>query len=181
MRARSAASAEVTVREELFSSFADLAAALKRLLTGEHFDAVVHAAAVSDFGVEAVVSAGVVHQPGGGKLESGPEPVTLRLRALPKLVDSLRMESRNPQLTVVAFKLTTGAAPVAVSAAVDALLKRSGADFVVHNDLADRGSGGNFPASIYRRDLGASVHCKTRSDLAVALEQLLVARGQPAK
>ena len=179
LRARPAAIAEATVREETFSSFAELAAALKRLLGGEHFDGVVHAAAVSDFGVEAVVSAGVVHQPGGAKMESGPEPVTLRLCALPKLVDSLRSQSHNPRLTVVAFKLTTGAAPAAVSAAVNTLLKRSGADFVVHNDLANRGSGGDFPASIYRRDGAAEVRCATRRDLAVALEQLLVAGAQP--
>ena len=178
LRARTATTAEAAVREEIFSSFADLDVALKRLLSSEYFDAVVHAAAVSDFGVEAVVSGGVVHQPRGAKLESGPEPVSLRLAALPKLVDSLRSQSRNPQLTVVAFKLTAGAAPAAVSVAVETLLKRSTADLVVHNDLADRNGGENFPACIYQRDGGAAVRCETRSDLAVALEQLLVARGK---
>ena len=179
LRARSAAAADAGGREEVFSSFAELDAALRRLLGGEHFDAIIHAAAVSDFGVEAVVSAGVVHLPGGAKLESGPEPVTLRLRALPKLVDALRPQSRNPQLTVIAFKLTTGAAPAVAGAAVETLLQRSGADLVVHNDLADRGDGDDFPASIHRRGGGPALRCTTRSELAVALEQLLVAAGQP--
>jgi len=179
LRARSAVAAEAGTREEVFSTFAELDAALQRLLGGEHFDAVIHAAAVSDFGIEAVIADGVAHQPGGAKLESGPEPVTLRLRALPKLVDSLRKHSRNPQVTVVAFKLTTAAAPAAVSAAVSTLLTRSGADLVVHNDLANRGNGEDFPASIHRRGGGSAMRCATRSELAVALEQLLVAAGQP--
>jgi phosphopantothenoylcysteine decarboxylase/phosphopantothenate--cysteine ligase len=178
LRARAAVAAAGGGREETFSTFADLDAALQRLLGSEHFDAVIHAAAVSDFGIESVVTDGVAHPPGGAKLESGPGPVMLRLRTLPKLVDSLRENSRNPRLTVVAFKLTAGADPAA-GAAVEALLKRSGADLVVHNDLANRGHGGDFPASIHRRGGAPAVQCATRGELAVALEQMLVSINQP--
>jgi phosphopantothenoylcysteine decarboxylase/phosphopantothenate--cysteine ligase len=178
LRARSAVKAGAVSREELFSTFAELDTALKRLLGGEHFDAVIHAAAVSDFGIESVVTDGVAQPPGGVKLESASAPVTLRLRPLPKLVDSLRADSRNPRVTVVAFKLTTDAKPAAVNAAVEALMQRSGADLVVHNDLSQRGKGDDFPACIYQRDGLPAIPCPTRSELAVALEQKLLSMGE---
>lgn len=177
LRARSAVKADAGVREEVFSNFAELDEALQRLLGGEHFDVVIQAAAVSDFGVEAVVTAGGTHPPGGTKLESGPGPVTLRLRGLPKLIDSLRTTSLNPKLRVVAFKLTNGATAAEANAAVELLLQRTGADLVVHNDLAQRVTGEDFPASIHRWGGGGVRHCANRTELAQTLEQILVATG----
>jgi len=177
LRARTAAKADATVVEQHYSSFAELASALKDRLSGEDFDAVVHAAAVSDFGIEAVVSGGEARAPGSSKLETGADAVTLRLKNLPKLVDSLRKTSRNPQIKVVAFKLTNGAAPAKVHEAVELLLHRSGADFVVHNDLTERSHGDAFPANIHRWGGGAVMRCTTRTELAQTLEQLLVATG----
>src|SRR5665213_2665673 len=159
LRARSAVKAEAGVREQTFSSFAELDAALHRFLGGEMFDAVIHAAAVSDFGVESVATTGGIHPPGAAKIESGPNPVTVRLRVLPKLVDSLRTLSRNPGLKLVAFKLTTDASPKEVAAAVETLLQRTGADFVVHNDLSQRASGEDFPATIYKWGGGTYQSC----------------------
>ena len=177
LRARSSVKADAGVREEVFSSFAELESALQRLLGGEDFDTVVHAAAVSDFGVESVITAGGVHLPGGAKIESGPGPVTVHLRTLPKLVDSLRAHSRNPQVKLVAFKLTNGATPAEANATVELLLQRTGADFVVYNDLSLRATSENFPASIHKWGGGAVQHCATRNELAQSLEQILVAKG----
>jgi phosphopantothenoylcysteine decarboxylase/phosphopantothenate--cysteine ligase len=177
LRARSAVQADTGVREKTFLSFAELDSALHQLLGGENFDAVIHAAAVSDFGVESVVTAGGIHPPGGAKIESGPEPVTVRLRALPKLVDSLRTLSRNPQLKLVAFKLTNGATPAEAEAAVEYLLQRTGADLVVYNDLSQRVTGDEFPASIYKWGGGEVQRCANRTELAQNLERMLVATG----
>lgn len=175
LRARTAMKPGAGIREELFSTFADLDQALRRLLSAEHFDAVVHAAAVGDFGIESVSMGGVPHRPAdGAKLESNGEGVTLRLRALPKLVDSLRAASMNPTLTVVAFKLTTGATPAEELAAVETLMRRSGADLVVHNDLSQRGSGDEFPSNIHFRSGPPVVRCTVRTELAAALERSLV-------
>lgn len=174
LRARTAVPAGPGGREELFSTHADLDAALTRWLGGEEFDAVIHAAAVGDFAVEAVVTAEGARPPGRAKLESGPGPLQLRLRPQPKLLDTLRARSRNPRLAVVAFKLTAGAGPAAIDAAVESLLTRSGADFVVHNDLGERGAGDDFPATIHPRG-GAPVPCATRAELAARLEERLLA------
>jgi len=172
LRARHSAEAPAGCRTEAFSSYADLDAALTHLLVSEPFDAVIHAAAVSDFGVAAIELGGERRPAGPGKLGSAAAPV-LHLHAHPKLVDSLRSRSSNPALRVVAFKLTRGETPAAAREAVTGLFARSGADFVVHNDLTRRADAEDFPATIYAADGGGPVECATRTELADALEQLL--------
>jgi phosphopantothenoylcysteine decarboxylase/phosphopantothenate--cysteine ligase len=175
LRARRAAPADGReVREEVFSSFADLEAGLRRLLAAEHFDAVVHAAAVSDYSVAGLVVNGHAEPaPATGKLDSGRD-VAIRLKPNPKLVDSLRAWSANPRIRVVAFKLTRGAEPAGARAAVEALFAHSHADFVVHNDLTTLDeTTGRFPATIYASS-GATTPVATRVALAAALAALLV-------
>ena len=180
LRAQSACGAEGAGREETFGTFRELDEALTRLLGGEDFDAVIHAAAVGDFAVEAVWVDGVVQPPGAGKLGSDSAP-TLRLRCNPKLLDTLRARSRNAALRVVAFKLTRGATAAQAEHAVAALFARDGVDFVVHNDLAERGAaGGLFPATLWRRNAPAFLRCGDRAVLAAELEKLLVTESQAA-
>jgi phosphopantothenoylcysteine decarboxylase/phosphopantothenate--cysteine ligase len=170
LRARHSATTETAVQEETFETFAELDQALTRLLGGEHFDAVIHAAAVGDFGIKAVVANGVRQPPGQDKLDSH-GLLALELEPLPKLINQLRTRSRNPALAVVAFKLTRGATPEAARDAVQALLAAAPVDFVVHNDLRQRGPApDDFPAVIHIRGDAVPVPCATRRDLAVALE-----------
>jgi phosphopantothenoylcysteine decarboxylase / phosphopantothenate---cysteine ligase len=171
LRAHGSARAGAASRDETFSTFADLDAALGRILPSERFDAVIHAAAVGDFGVDQAA----------GKLDSGSAQI-LRLRPNPKLVDSLRARSLNESILVVAFKLTHGAAPGEARSAISSLFANSGADLVVHNDLADRAGSDAFPAEIHFPDSSPPERCETRAELAAALERILT-RGrlvQPA-
>jgi phosphopantothenoylcysteine decarboxylase/phosphopantothenate--cysteine ligase len=156
----------------MFGTFADLAAALERRLSAEEFDAVIHAAAVSDFSLQAIEVNGTALPAGVTKLDSGAAP-TLRLRRNPKLLDTLRHHSRNRALRVVAFKLTQEAEAPAARAAVIGLFANGAADFVVHNDLAARTANGAFPATIWRADGTIARECTDRLALAVALEKLL--------
>ena len=97
-------------------------------------DALVSAAAISDFTVEARET----------KIRSG-EPLTLELEPTPKLIDSVR--EAHPDLTVVGFKVETGDSEADGSADGDAamverardLLDRTGAAFVVANDASVMG------------------------------------------
>lgn len=173
LHARRADSSRAARWDETFTTFADLDAALTRLLGENDFDAVIHAAAVSDFAVEAIEVEGVAHAPGQGKIPSGAAPV-LRLRANPKLLDGLRARSRNRAVRVVAFKLTQEAGSQEVRDAVSRLFAGGATDFVVHNDLAARAPDGvTFPAEIWRPDGSVAVRCPDRRALATALEQLL--------
>jgi phosphopantothenoylcysteine decarboxylase/phosphopantothenate--cysteine ligase len=150
-------------RGESFVTFAELDHALSRVLSSAPFDAIIHAAAVSDFSVEGASF---------GKLGSDSAPV-LRLRPNPKLVDTLRARSAHPSVRIVAFKLTRSA--VGGEAALDAgtLLARSGADLVVQNDLAERRSPDAFPSTLYFADARPTRRCETRAELAEALEAFL--------
>lgn len=171
LRARGAVRPETPGAEESFYTFSDLAGALERRLKTERFDAIIHAAAVSDFRVEGVTTGGGMQPAAAGKLASGSSPL-LRLLPNPKLVDRLRGLSAEP-LRVVAFKLTRGADAPAARAAVQDLFSHSGADLVVHNDLA-AADNGELPADIHRPDGSLAAHCATRTGLAETLERLLV-------
>jgi phosphopantothenoylcysteine decarboxylase/phosphopantothenate--cysteine ligase len=172
LRAVDSAQAPAGCREETFATFADLDGALARILAAEPVDAVIHAAAVSDFGVEEVLVGGESRPPGRGKIASGTAPV-LRLRPNPKLVDSLRSRSANDAVRVVAFKLTQGEDRDQVVRAVNSLLGHSGADIVVHNDLKERRGPDAFPSTIHYSGGRPPERCATRRELAAALERIL--------
>jgi phosphopantothenoylcysteine decarboxylase/phosphopantothenate--cysteine ligase len=174
LRAQNALAADGPCREETFVTFAQLGAALRRLLATEPFDAVIHAAAVSDYGVDLVVmadGAAPVAAGADGKIASGGAPL-LRLRANPRLVDGLHGLSRT-RFTLVAFKLTHGAEAGQAGEAVQKLFAHSGADYVVHNDLAARRADGTFPADILRPDGTLVAYCADRDSLAAELGRLL--------
>ena len=111
-------------------------------------------------------------QAANAKLASNAAPV-LRLKPNPKLVDTLRARSANPEVKVVAFKLTNGAKPDAAQAAVRDLFAHAKADFIVHNDLTMKMAGCDFPADIYRPDGSVAAHCATRAALASTLGEIL--------
>ena len=175
LRARNARRPSAPCREILFSTFAELSTALGDLLLAEHFDAVIHAAAVSDFSVDAIEVNGTILPPDGGKLRSDVAP-TIKLRRNPKLLDSIRERSRNAAVRIVGFKLTQGALPNEVRATVLAMISGGAADFVVHNDLAAKAKDGAFPAEIWDES-GAVEKCETRASIGSALEKLLVSRA----
>lgn len=178
LRARGSSPAPAGCRDETFTSFDELDRALGRILSSGRFDAVVHAAAVSDFGVEEVLDGATGRPTAPGKLDSGSAPV-IRLRPNPKLVDGLRSRSLNGSVRIVAFKLTRGEDRAGALRAVGSLLAHSGADLVVHNDLAEREGPDAFPSTIHFTDGSAPERCATRRELADALERIL--SGLPAE
>jgi phosphopantothenoylcysteine decarboxylase / phosphopantothenate---cysteine ligase len=172
VRAASAVAAPPLVRTECFVTYEDLDAVLSRTLGGGDFDAVIHAAAVGDFRAGAVGEGGakVARE---GKLSSG-RAWTLDLVPRPKLLDTLRSRGLAPGGRIVAFKLTVEASEAETTTAVGRLFSESAPDFVVHNDLEQRGTAPDaFPATLHARAGGGPVRCATRDDLARALERLL--------
>ena len=105
-------------------------------------------------------------------LSSSSAPI-VRLKRNPKLLDTLRARSCNPNVRIVAFKLTRDADSAAIREAVHAIFATGAADYVVHNDLAQRAAQGAFPADIWQSD-AIVAHCANRRALATELEKLLV-------
>ena len=173
LRGRDSAPAPPGCQEEVFFTFSDLDAALTRLLGGQSFDAILHAAAVSDFRVGAVIVGGMGRPPQAAKLDSRTPPL-LKLEPNPKVVETLRTRSRHSAVQIVAFKLTQGAPPEVARSAIAGLFAAAGADLVVYNDLTERGASPDaFPAEIHLPHDPRAIPCATRSELAVALERLL--------
>jgi phosphopantothenoylcysteine decarboxylase/phosphopantothenate--cysteine ligase len=107
-------------------SAADMTAAVREAAEAGA-DAVVSAAAISDYTVETSET----------KLRSGRER-TLNLEPTPKLIDTVR--EAHPDLPVVGFKLETDGDDEALTSAARETLERAGLAFVVANDASVLGS-----------------------------------------
>lgn len=149
---------------EAFSDHAALDASLRRLLANGGYDAVIHAAAVGDFSVTAPAP--------GTKLASGQELV-LRLRPNPKIIDRIRGHAAGRPLTLIGFKLTHEPDAARQARAAHELLARSGADYVVQNDVSTIGDDAAHRYVIHARGRGDLRHCAGRRALADALAALL--------
>ncbi len=108
-----------------FGPSAQLGALLEQHVPG--CDAVVHAAAVSDYVPERI----------GGKLSSDASELVLRLRRAPKLIDGLRRLA--PAAVLVGFKLTSDPSEAERLTLAERLLRRASLDLVVVNDISHVG------------------------------------------
>jgi len=160
------------VRLSTFRSVIELDRACARLLGERTYHAIIHAAAVSDFVVDAVVVDGVRHRaPLVGKLDSA-TALSVELLPSPKILPRLTGYAGGAA-RLVGFKLTNGASAAEVLAAVQAQLDRTDVDFVVHNDLTEMDhTAGRHRTTIYDRT-GVVGGAETNAGLAVELRRLL--------
>ncbi len=169
------------LQTDSFVTFADLEECLRRSLGTKHFDAVIHLAAVSDYDLSSVELDGrtIIAAPayaaesssstsGLGKIESG-ENLTLHLRRNPKLLPQLKSFSRNKEIIVVGFKLTSGANLAERRAAVEKI--GASADLIVHNDLQEIAACEHLSSFYEGTKSGGEAH--TKSELAAKLEDWL--------
>lgn len=124
------------VETEAFTSTADLQRRLTARLGTGTCDIVVHAAAVSDY------TPAEVHS---GKLTSYASELVIHLVPTPKLLPTLKSLSPRP-LTVVGFKLTSGADADERARAVAKVFASGTVDAVIHNDLQDMAAAGDSRA-----------------------------------
>lgn len=156
---------------ETYYSFAELEAQLRLLLGSGQYDVVIHAAAVSDFSVALVESAGSGKElRSDGKLSSESDLV-LHLKPNPKLLDSLKSWSGNPALRVIGFKLTDTDDPQQRIAAIKKQFDQSGVDAVVHNDLSEISQTAH-PFYLYASSRKPA-HCVDGEALAQSINELV--------
>lgn len=130
--------AEHVSHRAVFTSFAILDETMRELLSKESFTHVIHTAAVSDYSVDSIEIQGTKFQPMDiKKMSSDADQMSIHLKRNHKIVDRLKDYSKNKDLKVIAFKLTSHATPDERQAAVKKLFTNSKADFVVHNDLTE--------------------------------------------
>ena len=92
------------------------------LAHAEEADAVVSAAAISDYTVETAAE----------KIRSGADELTLSLEPTPKLIDDVRED--NPDLPIVGFKAETSGDDDKIVSQARSILDRTNLTFVVGND-----------------------------------------------
>lgn len=180
LRATDAVAGPKNLLERTFSTFADLKSLLETELISKNYDAVVHAAAVSDFAVDEIMTNGraTKKSPPGKPTKIDSDALTvLVLRRNPKLVDGLRALSKNPTVKIVALKLTDGVDDGTRELEVKKLAERARPDFIVHNDFASM-RGSSHPATVYAVRQGGEViehvaSATTRLEIAKVLEALL--------
>jgi phosphopantothenoylcysteine decarboxylase/phosphopantothenate--cysteine ligase len=162
---------ERVMEMKFFSSFSELESQLRKLLSGNAYDLVIHAAAVSDFSVASIEQEdGAALPADGGKLSSASNLV-LKLKRNPKLLENLKAWSVNPGLEVIGFKLTDTADPAKRLAAIRRQLAHPGVDAVVHNDLSEiSGTGHTF--RLHRRGMPAH-ECNSKKELAATIRNWL--------
>jgi phosphopantothenoylcysteine decarboxylase/phosphopantothenate--cysteine ligase len=176
-----AAQSNGDLRTKSYVSFQDLDALLKTELREKNYDAILHLAAVSDYSVDHLEVAGdSVAVRTDLKIDSQKE-IAIHLKRNFKIVDHLKEYSRNPNLKIVAFKLTKGLSKTAVTQKVLRLLETSKADFVVHNDLGEISpSGSQHKALIFDRNGQIKVESQTKKQLALEIEKLILEKdAQP--
>lgn len=169
--ARDAVKPALTRELVQFSSFDDLAQQLQALLLENNYDAVIHAAAVSDFSVASVLTEeGVPLDKPAGKLSSDSD-LLLRLKPNPKLLNRIRAWSKKPDVQVIGFKLTDTEDQHQRIAAVKKQFNDSKVDAVVHNDLSDISKEAHpFCLHTLKRE---PVNCADGKALAKTIDQLL--------
>ena len=178
----------------------DLLAALKKLLTSEHIDIVVHSAAVGDYKARytiraedlidelvekipaMVVSGGVTKEALMSIFEnpqsvcndetkiSSYEPHLMTMMALTPKVIG-SIKDFSPDTQLVGFKLLKGVPKLKLYQAASHLRRETRADYMVANDLSNIG-GGKHLAMIIGKD-GIVKECQTKADIAASLLHLL--------
>ncbi len=156
-----------------FSDFSSLDAEISGLLSHQNFDAVIHAAAVSDYSVAEIRTGGRSFVPSTAlKIESDSEDdISLVLKKNHKIISRLREYSLNKNITVIGFKLTNTPDGSARSEAVEKLFAKSGADFVAHNDLSGINAVSHI-VSLYSKSSLIAVF-NTKDELAEGLYSLV--------
>lgn len=107
-----------------YQYFDEFKKAINKLLKQEHFDVIIHTAAVSDYKLK---------NPKSGKIASGKKQITLKLVPAPKIIKSIRSLAKKSLL--IQFKLETKREGL-IEAAY-ASLKSNKSDYVVANALDD--------------------------------------------
>ncbi|WP_435064015.1 bifunctional phosphopantothenoylcysteine decarboxylase/phosphopantothenate--cysteine ligase CoaBC [Halobaculum sp. EA56] len=121
-------------------------------------DALVSAAAISDYTVEATE----------GKIRSGEESLTLELSPTPKLLDTVREE--HPDLPLVGFKAEPGGDDDALAGKARETLERVDLAFVVANDAGVMGAADTRALVVRREGFDAYEGSKLGLGLRVADE-----------
>ncbi len=163
-----------------YRTYKELSDALCEECRAGAYDAVIHAAAVSDYSVATVIVDGKEYASGEiSKVPSGLD-LTIKMKRNPKLVEQIKKwcHDGSSDALLVAFKLTSkaddGERRAAVQKLFSALPERSlNPDAVVSNDLSEITATAH-PCRVYRPDMSVAFDVPDVPTLASALYDLVL-------
>jgi phosphopantothenoylcysteine decarboxylase/phosphopantothenate--cysteine ligase len=120
-----------------FQSYLDLETCLKKTLAENHFSAVIHAAAVSDFSVSELKQNNRVLKLSEDQKVKSDSDLQIHLKPNPKILPKIKRWSKNSRTTVIGFKFTSTQKTDERVQAVNKLFENEQVDLVVHNDSHD--------------------------------------------
>lgn len=164
-----------------FKTFCDLENSLETECKKNDFDAIIHAAAVSDFSVGSIEIGAKTFFPGEVSKISSEENIVLHLKKNPKILCKIKNWS-GEKAKLIAFKLTSGADEAEKNLAVKKLFDAEKdfkllPDFVVQNDKAEI-TESRHPCAIYAKSnknncFALCGRTETLMEFAESLEELL--------
>lgn len=174
LRAQNTTHSATVDHQQTFTTFEDLNQKMHDMLESESFSHVIHAAAVSDYSVASIEVAGQILDPADiKKLKSDSLSMSIHLKRNPKIISSLKDYSKNKEIKIIGFKLTSQASSAEETQAVQKLFIESSVDAVVHNDLRDIDlKSGTHTFTLYTPK--SSVKCQNPDALSNELAQLIL-------
>lgn len=134
--------------------FDELSEKLLKLLKTGRFDAIIHAAAVSDYMPKIKIN---------HKIKSGRKNLNLKLIPTPNLINKIKKIA--PKIFLVGFKLETAHDKFKLAKVSNKLFKQAKADLVVANSLDNS----NYQAIILDRQKNILARANSRKELALKL------------
>ncbi len=126
----------------LYSTTRDFAEKVKYQLESNHYGYVIHSAAVADYHVAEVTDSKGVPFKTSGKIQTD-VPLVLKLLPNPKIIRELRTWSRNKDLKIISFKLTSDETS-------EMKLETYDSEWIIHNHLKDVGAE-NHKGQVFRK------------------------------
>ena len=157
-----------------FSDFNNLKKQLQDLLTNNHYDAIFHLAAISDYRVSELLKSGkTIGSEEQSKIGSEINDLTIKLKPTSKIVDEIKSLSKNKSVVLFAFKFSGSPSLSDSKKEVAKLFKHSNADYVILNHLKDRSKKG-VQSNFYVFDKsGLLQNIISSTDLANVVEQII--------
>ncbi len=165
--------------QKIFSDFKSLNLLLNTELREQAYDCVIHAAAVSDYSVSQISFGNTTSKPDEvKKLSSEYQSMDIHLVKNPKIVDQLKEYSKNKDMKLIAFKLTSNANSEEQKKAVEKLFNASHSDAIIHNDLVEIDKEkGLHKFSFFQQNKDNAVPCESTADLCLKISEFIYNKG----
>lgn len=151
-----------------FTDFKSLEAILDQKLAAINYDAIIHAAAISDYSVKTIKAGTKQIDTKGSKISSEFDEIEITLTKNPKLINSIK--SKNPNAALIGFKLTRENGKPEIEAAIKKQILGAIADLIVHNSFDDIDA---IKANHWFNIFDNSAHLVSRIQGTQALAQLI--------